>query len=169
MFARKPKSTSESFEQYRNTYQYWGMQLRLDLAGMIISKMREEGMTQAEFADRANWSDSYVSRLIHADANCNFEVAARALFSLGIKPKLASVDGWESLIEATSEIGVDKNVIRDVSDTIFYYATIEGSAGQYPGLANRFFAADFVGGYDAIDDTEGIFISDVTVLRGVAG
>lgn len=65
-----------------------GLQLRLDLADIIMRHLGLKGWTQKQLAEKAAVPQCHVSRLIHADVNCTFQTAGKVLFALGVKPKL---------------------------------------------------------------------------------
>ncbi|MCA9312058.1 MAG: helix-turn-helix domain-containing protein [Phycisphaerales bacterium] len=66
--------------------------LRADLATIMIQRLSELGWTQKELARRCGKPESFISRLIHTDTNCTFEVAAHVLHTLGVQPRLVNAD-----------------------------------------------------------------------------
>jgi len=71
--------------------------MRLDLADLIINKLRATDEPQKDVAKRAGLRESFVSRLVHADSNFTALVAAKVLHALGIRPKLVDADEWDRL------------------------------------------------------------------------
>jgi plasmid maintenance system antidote protein VapI len=65
-----------------------GFDLRLDLSEIILRHLCEHGMTQKEVAARSGMKESFITRLIHSEANCTFDTAGRILHALGIRAKL---------------------------------------------------------------------------------
>jgi|GEM_PF-3852119 len=74
---------------FEATAEGYAEELRLDLSGIIAAELRERNWSQARLAKEAGMKASYINRLIHGASNCTFEVAARVLFTLQIRPQLA--------------------------------------------------------------------------------
>ncbi len=68
-----------------------GLDLRLDLSGIVLEHLRRNGWTQAELARSASMKESQLSRLVHASGNVTFDVAGRIAHALGIRLKLVPV------------------------------------------------------------------------------
>ncbi len=68
-----------------------GYELRLNLSELIVEGMHRRDWSQRQLAEAAGVKESYITRLIHADANCTFESAGNVLFALGIRAKLGEV------------------------------------------------------------------------------
>lgn len=45
-------------------------------------------LTQKQLAEMADMKESFITRIVHADSNCTFDVAGRILQALGVKAKL---------------------------------------------------------------------------------
>jgi transcriptional regulator with XRE-family HTH domain len=118
----------ERLEQYETTADAVSMDLRLDLADAIIRALRERGGTQQQLAEAAGMKPSFISRLVHSNANCTFEVAARVLHALGLRATLTTrrvdgaVDGRPTFTTtATTSAGVPEivHVQTPVSTSVF--------------------------------------------------
>src|SRR5829696_2389996 len=59
-------------------------ELRLSLAAIIIRNLKEKNWTQRQLADVAGMKESFVTRILHSDSNCTFDVAGRLLFALNV-------------------------------------------------------------------------------------
>ena len=81
----------KALDQYHQTPESRGMKLRLNLAEIILRHIKENNWTQKELARKTSFKDSFISRLLHSDANCTFETAGRILFALGVEAKLEEV------------------------------------------------------------------------------
>src|SRR5438067_799702 len=68
-----------------------GYDLRLSLAAIIMRRMKTKNWTQKQLAEAAGMKPSFITRILHADSNCTFDVAGRLLFALGIRAELAEV------------------------------------------------------------------------------
>jgi len=82
----KIESILKGIEEVSDSPEGYALDLRMILADLIMAKLDERGMTQSQLAQLTGWKDSFVSRLIHADANCSTETAGRALHALGLNP-----------------------------------------------------------------------------------
>lgn len=65
-----------------------GLEFRLNLAEIILRNLDKKGWSQGDLARKANLKDSYVSRVIHSNANCTLETAGNLLFALGVDAKI---------------------------------------------------------------------------------
>ena len=65
------------------------VELRVDLSRLIIRRLRALGWSQKRLAQEAGLKESYVSRLIHAHANCTLEVVSRVVNAMGLRAQLA--------------------------------------------------------------------------------
>jgi len=105
----KAKDLLRILDEFEATPESVGIDLRLDLADLIIAQLDRKRWTQKRLAQRCGMKESFVSRIIHAESNCTFDVAGRLLHALGVKPKLtvAQTKPTIPLIEraATSETG----------------------------------------------------------------
>ena len=86
----KASDILRALEDYeRNDPESRGVLLRLNLAEIVLRRLDALGWTQAELAKRAGKRESFISRIIHSDANCEFDTAGRILFALGVEVELA--------------------------------------------------------------------------------
>ena len=81
-----------------------GLDLRLDLADMIIEQLNGRGWTQGELAMRTGMKEPQISRILTASANCTFDTAGRILFALGVKAKLTKRDEQAPIIRQTTTV-----------------------------------------------------------------
>lgn len=107
MFGRT-HNTDEGFRALKKTYRYAALQLRLDLADLVIRKLRETGEQKQDLATRAKMWPSEVSRVIGADHNFTATLAAKVLHPLGIMPKLVDAAEWNAMKEATDAARASK-------------------------------------------------------------
>ncbi len=89
-------------DEYHQTPESHGIKLRLNLAEIILRHIKEKNWTQKELARKTSFKDSFISRLLHSDANCTFETAGRILFALGVEAKLEEVRATHSSMEMDS-------------------------------------------------------------------
>ncbi len=66
-----------------------GYRLRLQLADLLLRQLRAKGWTQKQLAKAARMKESFITRVIHAESNCTFDVAGRLLFAAGVSAALA--------------------------------------------------------------------------------
>jgi ribosome-binding protein aMBF1 (putative translation factor) len=77
--------------EFQQTPDSRGLDLRLDLAEIVLRHLSNVGMTQKEFAEIAGMKAAFINRVIHSDQNWTSDVAGRILFALGVKVKLVEV------------------------------------------------------------------------------
>lgn len=65
-----------------------GHTLRLDFADLILLQLRKKGWTQKKLAEAAQMKESFISRIIHGNSNCTFDMAGRILFAMNVKARL---------------------------------------------------------------------------------
>lgn len=81
-----------ALEEYERTVpESRGLELRLDLAEIVIRHLRQKCWTQRDLARRTSMKESFISRLVHSNANCTLDTAGRLLFALGVNARLAEV------------------------------------------------------------------------------
>jgi ribosome-binding protein aMBF1 (putative translation factor) len=75
-------------DEFDNTPEGRGYDLRLDLSSIIVRQLAAKGWTQKKLADEVGVKESFITRLIHSSANCTFDTAGRVLFALGVRAEL---------------------------------------------------------------------------------
>lgn len=88
------KEILEDLKQFEEDPDSRGVQLRLNLAEIVIRSLRAKGWTQRQLADEAGMKESYVSRVLHSAANCTFDSAGKLLFALDVSASI--VEGSET-------------------------------------------------------------------------
>jgi transcriptional regulator with XRE-family HTH domain len=81
----------DMLDEFDRTPAASGYELRLGLATIVLGRLDALGWTQKRLADATGMKESFVSRVIHGDQNCTFDVAGRLLFALGVRARLAEV------------------------------------------------------------------------------
>ena len=79
------------------------MELRLDLAGIIVARLKTLGWTQRDLAQATGLKESFISRIIHSNANCTLSTVATILAALDVRATLS---------QAASEPGAAKKSLR---------------------------------------------------------
>ena len=82
--------------EYKQKPESYGMKLRLNLAELVIQRLKSNGWSQRDLAQEAGLKEAYISRILHSDANCTFESAGKILFALEIKAALLPECEWTS-------------------------------------------------------------------------
>lgn len=155
-----------------------GHELRLDLAALITRGLNRRGWSRKRLAEEAGMKPSFVSRVLHSDSNCTFEVAGRLLLALGIEV---------SLIERTSAAAtpihpnqlrtvyssterVHAKVISQTSEEVSKFGRLLGPNGiETSGRAlQRSVSQDPLGGFIRRSDQEG-FDGDTLVRLASSG
>lgn len=65
-----------------------GLKLRLDLSGLILQRLRLLKWRQRDLARATGLKESFVSRVLHSNANCTLDTVARLLHALGVQGEL---------------------------------------------------------------------------------
>ncbi len=79
----------QALEEYEETCPASiGVGLRLDFAEIVLRNLRSKGWSQRTLATKTGLKESYISRVLHSNANCTFETAGNLLFALGIRAQL---------------------------------------------------------------------------------
>jgi len=81
----------DMLEEFDRTPAGHGYELRMSLATLVLRRLDALGWTQRQLAEAAGMKEPFVSRVIHGDQNCTFDVAGRLLFALGIKARLTEL------------------------------------------------------------------------------
>ena len=90
-----------------------GLDLRLDLSGIVLRALRAKGWSQNDLARAAGMKPSFISRVMHSDANCEFETVGRILTALGLHGRLSATsdsgltndDGYEVIADTGEDHG----------------------------------------------------------------
>ena len=99
----------ERFEAFKRAPDrlYHQLRLRHDVARLLERGLRARGMNQRALAAATGKQDSFISRLVHSEANCNLGTVAQVLVPLGISPKIVDEAEWMALrhrAESKSEV-----------------------------------------------------------------
>ncbi|MBY0261203.1 MAG: helix-turn-helix domain-containing protein [Phycisphaerales bacterium] len=119
-----------------------GFDLRLDLASIVLRALRQRGWSQSDLARAAGMKASFISRVVHSDANCEFETAGRILHALGLVAKLhaatrggeaGGADSSSTAIQIIADTGgTDGQAIVETSETSWAGSWIEDSVAHKP-------------------------------------
>lgn len=106
------KEILDQLAQSEETDEGIGISVRLDFAELIIRNLDlKEDWTQSRLATESGLKESYISRIIHSDANFQVSTLARIVRALGVRVTLVEVpassvaskegtsDGEETYIE----------------------------------------------------------------------
>jgi len=66
-----------------------GYDLRLSFAELLLRRLDELGWSQKQLAEASGMKAPQLSRIIHSDQNCTFDVAGRLLFALGLRARIS--------------------------------------------------------------------------------
>ena len=117
------KDLRKVLADFERTPESRGFDLRLALADLVIRHLRRKGWTQKKLAEEAGMKESFVTRIIHAEQNCTFDVAGRLLFGLDVRANLI-----EEHPEATSPSLKFVSHETRVSAAPFHYASTADQA-----------------------------------------
>jgi transcriptional regulator with XRE-family HTH domain len=74
----------KALDEFEATPESRGYDLRLSLSTLVAKRLKAKGWTQKQLADATGMKESFITRIVHADSNCTFDVAGRILFALGV-------------------------------------------------------------------------------------
>lgn len=90
------KNILQTLEDFKKTPESRGLDLRLDLAEIIIRNLNVRGWSQRELAAASGMKEPQLSRVIHSNANCTLDTVGRLLFALGTHAKIEEVESSDS-------------------------------------------------------------------------
>lgn len=86
-------------EEFDESPQGYGTQLRLDFAEIIWSSLVRKKWSQRRLSEQSGLADSVISNLVHGNKNCTLDTIGRILHALGTRATLREVareDEWTS-------------------------------------------------------------------------
>jgi len=69
---------------FKKTPEYAGLRLRLEVSHIVVTRLRDLGWSQRELARRCKQKESFISRIVHGDANCTLDTIGKLAYALGI-------------------------------------------------------------------------------------
>lgn len=81
-----------ALREYEDTPESWGLELRLNLAEVVIHALRRKGWRQRDLARATSMKESFISRVLHSNANCTLDTAGRLFHALRVKAHIAEVE-----------------------------------------------------------------------------
>lgn len=82
----------EALSEYKQTPESYGLELRLNLAEIVLAYLKRTGVTQYQLANRAGMDSGRLNQVIQANANCTLDIVGRLVEAMGLKGRLV-VDG----------------------------------------------------------------------------
>ena len=95
MMSENVPSLKDLLSEFSRTHKGLGQSLRVNLSELIIRGLRDKRWSQHKLACEAGMQDSFISRIIHGDANCTLDTAAKLLFALGMRAKISESVGTQ--------------------------------------------------------------------------
>lgn len=77
---------------------YWLQRLYTSLTSDILETMANEGITQAELAQRIDAKPSWITRLMKSEANVTLRTIARLALTVGKRPALRLIAPDEEIV-----------------------------------------------------------------------
>ena len=105
----------QTIEDFKQTPESRGLDLRLDLAEILIRNLKEKNWSQRELSNAASMLEPQVSRILHGSANCTLDTIGRLMFALDIHSKL-------------QEVGRDSYCFRYIDETGEPFVTVATGA-----------------------------------------
>lgn len=115
----------KDLRDYEATPASHGLDLRLSLADIVLRALKRKGWTQKRLAQAAEMKESQITRVIHSDSNCTFDVAGRLLAALGMRAELSEVaeTSREDRIEDTIDVFLNDTNYGEEETEIRYEST----------------------------------------------
>jgi len=107
------KDILKAIEDFDSTPQGRGFDLRLDLADIILRRLKAKGWTQNQLAAKAKMKAPQITGLIHSATNWTTETAGRILHALDVKVKL--VEDVTSAVSPDASRGVAMTLSRPIN------------------------------------------------------
>jgi hypothetical protein len=82
------RELKDILSQFENTAESRGLELRLSLSEIVLRKLDELGWTQKRLAHEAEMKESFISRVVHSNANWTSDTAGKVLFALGLTARV---------------------------------------------------------------------------------
>ncbi len=86
------QSIHASLAEYEATPDSRGLELRLNLAEIVIRRLKELRWTQEKLAHLTSINRAHISSIIHSNSNCTFNTIGRVLFALDVHVRFEVVD-----------------------------------------------------------------------------
>ncbi len=80
-----------ALREYEDTPESWGLELRLNLAETVIRGLRQKGWSQRDLARATSMKESFISRVLHSDANCTLDTVGRLFHALDVNAHITEV------------------------------------------------------------------------------
>lgn len=116
-----------ALKQYEDTPESWGLELRLNVAEIIISALRRKGWRQGDLAREASMKESFISRVLHSDANCTLDTVGRLFHALGVDAHMAEVAAVGVSSRMHKVVGEIQILNREETGDASSISTSEGS------------------------------------------
>jgi transcriptional regulator with XRE-family HTH domain len=112
-------------EDFDQTPEGYGYNLRLDLADIIYRHLAKMGWTQKKLAEAAGMKSPLLTRILHSTSNCTFETAGRVLFALKAPATLTEVEPEPPALRIKTEVST-----TPVNSNFLIFATRAENHGQ---------------------------------------
>lgn len=90
--SQKTQNILHSLREYEETVlESRGLEFRLNLAEIVIRQLRSLGWTQRDLASETGMKESFISRVLHSNANCTLDTIGKLFFALGINARIEEV------------------------------------------------------------------------------
>lgn len=78
----------EALDEYKQTPESYGLELRLNLAEIVLAYLKRTGISRYQLASRAGMDSGRLNRVIQANANCTLDIVGRLVEAMGLKSRL---------------------------------------------------------------------------------
>ena len=119
-----------ALREYEDTPESWGLELRLNLAEMIISALRRRGWRQGDLARKASMKESFISRVLHSNANCTLDTVGKLIHALGVNAHITEVGAVDVPWRSHGTAGEVRMLNREESCYAPHISASEGSTKE---------------------------------------
>jgi ribosome-binding protein aMBF1 (putative translation factor) len=81
-----------ALREYEDTPESRGLGLRLNLAKVVIRALKRKGWSQRDLASASSMKESFISRVLHSNANCTLDTAGRLFHALRVNAHITEVE-----------------------------------------------------------------------------
>jgi len=93
-----------SLHEHDQSAQGYGHSLRLDFSRLVVESIDRLGWSQRQLARSSGLRESYISRIVHGEANFTLDTVGAVLHALGVRPLLV---GESATVSTKSDSRID--------------------------------------------------------------
>lgn len=119
-----------ALRKYEDTPESWGLELRLNLAEIVIRTLRRKGWSQRDLARAASMKESFISRVLHSNANCTLDTVGKLFHALDVNAYITEVGAVDVPLRSHGTAGEVRMLNREESCYAPHISASEGSTKE---------------------------------------